>query len=62
MRRRIPAIERPGPLPLLAIPDHPTPINEEREAVVILVASEIHNEEKVIEDEGGAHHPRAVES
>jgi hypothetical protein len=29
---------------------------------VILVASEIHNEEKVIEDEGGAHHPRAVES
>jgi hypothetical protein len=43
------------------MPNHPIPINEDREAVVILVASEIHNggAKKVNEDEGGAHHLRA---
>ena len=48
-------------LKLLAMPNHPIPINEDREAVVILVASEIHNggAKKVNEDEGGAHHLRA---
>jgi hypothetical protein len=44
--------------------DHPIPVNEDREDVVISVASEIHNggAKKVKEDAGGAHHLWADES